>query len=153
MTWTNPPTAVTEMRTMLLASSSFTGAGFASGNVHYPAAALDSVNSSTADTLPVCVLAEEAQERTRYAEGARGLPTGTIAIVLYVDTDTGTLEALARSILDDLLLLGQSQGLPIRSGSVGLCSDATSAQLAADETDTQAKHRSITITVDYGLTA
>lgn len=152
MTWTNPPTAVTELRAMLLASSSFTGASFTSGSVHYPSAAMESDDATSPDAMPLCVLAEESHDRTRYAEGARGLPSGGLSIVLHVDTDTGTLEVLGRSILDDLLLLGQSQGLPIRNGSVGLSSEPDNAQRAADATDTSAQSNSLTISVQYGLT-
>jgi hypothetical protein len=152
MTWISPPSAVDTMRTMLLASSSFTGAGFISASVHYPAAAIETDDATAVDTLPVCVLAEESQERTRYAEGARGLPGGVLSIVLHSDTDAGTLETLARNIVDDLILTGQSTGLPIRGGRVGLCSDPTEGQRAADVTDTNSTFRSISISIEYGLT-
>ncbi len=151
MSWTNPPDAVTQMRTMLLACSSVTGAGFTSPSIHYPAVALETTNATAADALPAIAISEDQHTRTRYAEGARGLPGGTISVSLYMATDAGTLEALARAIADELELLGMSTGLPIRSAEAELCSDPSEPEVAAGETQTQAAHRKITIVVQYGL--
>jgi hypothetical protein len=152
VSWTNPPAAITQMRTMLLACASVTAAGIVSAKIHYPSAAIESDDATTPDALPICVLAEIAHGRQRYAEGAAGLPSGRISAVLTVDTDAGTLEILARAIADELMLASLSGGLPIRNIDTELCSDPTEGQRAADEDDTGAKHRSIEITVDYGLT-
>jgi hypothetical protein len=155
MSLTNPPPAVTALRDMLLACTSVTGAGIATGNIWYPSAVAESDDATAVDALPRAIIGEESFTRSRYAEGARGIPSGTLGVVLQVDTDVGTIETLARSIVDDLELLSHSQGLANVRCTVGLAAEPDKAQIAADDTsgDTSAKFATITMTVDYGLTA
>jgi hypothetical protein len=151
MTWSNPPDAVDALSTMLLACSSFTGAGFTSANIHYPAAAIEvDDGGGSKDALPICLLAETTNSRTPYAEiGVAGLPSGELTAVLYVDTDAGTLEKLARAICKEL---GTVVGLPNLNASAGMCSNPTKGARAADADDhAQASHRAIEITITYGL--
>jgi hypothetical protein len=153
MSLTNPPPAVTALRDMLLACSSVTGATIATANIYYPSAVAESDDATTPAAMPRMVLGEESNTRTRYAEGARGLPQGALTAVLQNDADVGTLETLARSICDDLELLSHSQGLANVRATVGLASEPDAGQRAADETDTSAKFASITIAIEYGLNA
>lgn len=153
MSLTNPPPAVTAVRDMLLACSSVTGAGITTAKIWYPNAVAGSDDATTVDALPRIVLAEEDRSIIRYAEGARGLPQGTLLVTLQIDTDTGTLETLARSVADDLELLSHSQGLPNLRCRTGLASEPDTAQIAGDQTETAARFASITITADYGLSA
>lgn len=152
--WSNPPAAVDALRTMLVACASAISAGLVTAAVHYPDAAAGSDDASTRDTLPRAILAETAHTRRRYAEaGVAGLPGGSLSISLQVDTDPGTLETLARSLADELI--AQSTGLPLVSVDVGLCSDPTPGQRAAVDGDatTLAKFRTITLAVEWGLSA
>jgi hypothetical protein len=151
MTWSNPPEAVDALATMMLDCASFTSAGFASGKIHYPAATISvDDGGGTRDTLPICVLAEVTHQRTPYAEiGVTGLPGGELSATLYVDTDAGTLEKLARNIAKELQAV---IGLPNITASTGLCSNPTKGARATDADDhTQADHRAITINISYGL--
>ncbi|MEY2653898.1 MAG: hypothetical protein RLZZ524_926 [Pseudomonadota bacterium] len=152
MSWSNPTPAVSALRDMLAASSSFTGAGYSSGACHYPNAAI-SPDQGAADALPLALLAETTARRTRFAEsGVAALPGGTLAVTLYADTDAGSIETTARAILADLL--AQATGLPITSGEVGLCSDPEAREYADDDSaSNQSAHRTITITLTYGLGA
>lgn len=154
MVWSNPPTAVSELRTMLVACTSMAAAGLVQARFHYPSAAITSDSDAvTPDTSPLVVLAEEDHRRQRYAEGARGLPGGTLTATIHYDTDPGTLETLGRSCADELLLLGMSQGLPIVDVQIGLASEPTGGARAADENKTTAQTSAITLTITYGLTA
>lgn len=153
MSLTNPPPAVTAMHDMLLLCSSVTGAGIGTSNIWYPAAVAESDDATSPATMPRIILGETDYTKNRYAEGARGLPQGSLSVVLQNDTDAGTLETLARSICDDLEYLSQSSGLANLRCSTTLASEPDSAQRAADETETSAKFASITITAEYGLTA
>lgn len=155
MSLTNPPAAVTALRDMLLSCSSVTGAGIDTDKIWYPSAVAESDDATTPDPLPRIVLGEDAYTRNRYAEGARGLPQGTLTVVLNVDTDAGTIETLARSISDDLELLSHSSGLANVSCQTGLAAEPEPSQRAADDTtgDTSAKFCTIVITVNYGLNA
>jgi hypothetical protein len=153
MSLANPPPAVTAIRDMLLACTSVTGAGIATANIHYPSAVAESDDATTPAAMPRIILAESDYTKNRYAEGASGLPQGSLAIIIQNDTDAGTLETLARAICDDLEFLSQSSGLANLKCSTSLASEPDSAQRAADETETSAKFASITITADYGLNA
>lgn len=153
MSLTNPPPAVTALRDMLLACSSVTGAGMSTGDLYYPSAVAEADDATTPAAMPRMILGEDSYSRTRYAEGARGLPTGNLSAVLQNDTDVGTLETLARAIADDLELLSHSQGLANVRCNVGLASEPDAAQRAAEETDDSSRFASITITVEYGLNA
>lgn len=155
MSLTNPPPAVTALRDMLLACSSVTGAGVTTDTIWYPSAVAESDDATAASALPRIIIGEETFTRSRYAEGARGIPGGTLGIVVHADTDVGTIETLARSIADDLELLSHSQGLANVRCTVGLAAEPDNAQRAADDTtgDTSSKFSAITIAADYGLTA
>jgi hypothetical protein len=155
MSLTNPPPAITALSAMLAACSSATTAGMTAANHWYPSAVAESDDTTTATPLPRMILGEESYTRNRYAEGARGIPQGSLTIVLHVDTDVGTIEVLARAIADDLEYLSQTTGLPNVRCQTGLAAEPDPGQRAADETtgDTSAKFTSITITADYGLTA
>lgn len=155
MTLLNPPPAVTAIRDMLLACSSITGAGITTTSIWYPTAVAESDDATPVDALPRIIVAEDSFTRVRYAEGARGLPTGSLSIVLCVDTDAGTLETLGRAVCGDLEFLSQTQGLANLTASVGMASDPDAAQIAADDTtgDTASRFCTITITASYGLNA
>lgn len=149
MSWSNPPDAVTAFRDMLLLCGSVTGAGFSSGTFHYPAAVLE--GGSTATDVPCCVLQEDDHDRSPYAEGAYGVPTGTVSATFHRDTDAGTLEKMARDACYELSLVTQSSGLAQLRPRVMLASDPSPGSMAADSTETSSKFRSITITATYGL--
>ncbi len=153
MTLTNAPASVTALSAMLAACSSATTAGMTAANHWYPFAVAESDDTTTPTPLPRMILGSDAHTRQRYAEGAYGLPQGQLTIVLQVDADVGTIETLARNIADDLEYLSQTTGLPNDRCQVGTPADPAAGQRAADETDTSAKFATITIAVDYGLTA
>lgn len=155
MTLVSPPDSITAFRDMMLACSSVTGAGLTTGKIWYPSAVAESDDATAVDALPRAILAEEDYTRSRYAEGARGLPGGRISCTVSAAVATGVLEALARSIIDDMELLSHSQGLPNLKGSTGLASEPTPGQRAAADgsTHTDAEFSTISMTFDYGLNA
>lgn len=150
MTWSNPPDAVSELRTMILACAEASAASIVTGSIHYPAANL-APDAGSADAFPVVVLAETSHTRTRYAEaGVTPLPGGTLTMTMHRDTDAGTLEKSARAFAAQLPAV---IGLPISSVVVGLCSDPTEGQIAGDEEASSSLYRSITLEITYGLGA
>jgi hypothetical protein len=153
MSLTNPPASVTALRDMLLACTSVTGAGIDTTKIWYPSSATEADDATTPAALPRMILGEESYTRNRYAEGARGIPSGTLTAVLQADSDIGTLETLARSICDDLEFLSHSQGLANVRCNTALAAEPDAQQRAADETDTSAKFGTIIINVEYGLSA
>jgi len=151
MTWSNPTDAVAALKTMMLACASILEADAA---FHYPSAALgaDSGGGSQ-DSIPLWLLAETDTQRTPYAEaGTIGLPSGTLAATYYKDADAGTIEKYARTIAGELSAI---VGLPNPQVSVQMCSDPSPGALAVDEQGatgtTNAKHRAITLIIQYGL--
>jgi hypothetical protein len=140
---------------MLLLCTSVTGAGMSTTNLWYPNAVAEADDATASAAMPRIVIAEESYTRQRYAEGARGIPQGSLTLVLQADVDAGTIEVLARSICDDLEYLSQSAGLANVRASTSLAAEPESAQIAADDTTgyTAAKFSSINIQVEYGLNA
>ena len=153
MSLTNPPPAVTALRDMIIACASAIAAGIVTARVWYPAAVAESDDATASAAMPRVILGEESYTRNRYAEGARGLPQGTLTAVIQNDTDVGTLETLARALCDDLEFLSHSQGLANVRCNVGLAAEPDAGQRAADETDTSAQFASISIAVEYGLSS
>ncbi len=106
-------------------------------------------NMSVPDAVfPAILLTERNQTRTRYAEAAIPLISGTFTIIYFeTGTDPGELETFARQLV--LELGSQYYGLCFREFSVGLCSDPKPGQRAAGG---NSDYRQISITVQYGLT-
>ena len=148
MSWTNPPPAVDQLRTDLLACTTF-AAVFASNQIHYPAAVLNP-DAGSADTLPICVLSEDSSTPTPVASGGVVIPGGSLTVTLHVATDAGDLEKLARATIKELM--GLVASLPYRGGSTALCSDPTGAQLAQANNSDTTNFRSIEINLTWGLT-
>jgi len=153
MTWANPPDVIVELRAMLIACAGAVSAGLVSGNVHFPYAVAESDDATSADAMPRAVLSETSHSRTRYAEmGTAALPNGQLIVTIDAEgSDVGQTEQLGRTIAAELA--AQSTGLPITGTSVGLCSEESAGRRAADATtgDAKAAYRTITITVDWGL--
>lgn len=145
MTLTNPTTAISTLSTMVKATP--TWATMSASDTWYP-----DLNIRGA-TLPAAVLSPISRVRTPYAAGASGIPSGSARITLFANTDAGTLEGWAESMLDDLVLAGQNSGLPIRGGSTGNCSDPTPGQRAAAQevAAPTVQYRTIDIEIEYGL--
>lgn len=143
MSLTNPTPIVQQMVDQLLLCPSVIAKGITTEvPIWYPSIPLQTA------TLPGLLVVETAQERQRYAEGAIPLISGTFKIVFYeAGTDPGQMEAFARQLAVDLG--SQYYGLCFRSFSVGLCSDPTPGQRAVGG---NADYRSISLTVQYGLT-
>jgi hypothetical protein len=94
MTWTNPPTKVTELKTLLQASTSLTTAGIT--NYHYP------YIDTEVDTLPAVVLGISNTKVQKLSPGEAGI-TGTLICDIYHATYTiGRLEQLAEDVAFDL---------------------------------------------------
>lgn len=146
MTLTNPPAAVEALRDMLLNCATITtDLLMTTGDLWYPKAAKDP-DAGSATSLPFAVLAETDHNRSRYAAGAGGMPTGSLTCVLYVATeDVGIMEQYARDLADELMIL--QTGLPITDVNTTL----------AEEPATSAKHTtpttSITLEIEWGLTS
>ncbi len=129
---TNPPPAIDALADMLDLCSSWGGA-----NIYYPTAA-DSVSGTFAVISPI------DEQRTRYAEGAVPIPSGSLLLTIYKDDTIGNVETLAQAIQKELLTL--SVGLLLRSATVGRCAEAGDALTAGGET-----RKAIDITIEYGL--
>lgn len=146
MSLTNPTPIITQLASQLLLCPSVIAKGFIDDdNIWYPNFAIKT------GTLPAILLVETPQVRTRYAEGAIPLVSGTLKIIYYEDgTDPGSLENFARSLCIDLG--SQYYGICFRDYHVGLCSDPKPGQRAVAEGKPTADYRQITTTVQYGLT-
>lgn len=145
MTWVNAPAIVTQWRDQVVACATVTAAGIVSARAHTTLAI-------QTDTLPAVVMAETAISRERYAEGAGGLPSGTLTAVFYLPSsaysDAGSVETFARAVVKELL--EQPTVIPFREVHSGLCSDPTpGARAAGGNSD----FRTIDITATYGLRA
>jgi hypothetical protein len=137
---TNAPSIVSQLATQLAACASW--AGGSTANMWYPRVAWASA------TLPLAVLEESERTWTPYAAGAGGLAGGTLKVTVhYAQTsDEGTVEALGRQLLKELL--AQDPGIIFRGSDCGLSGTYSSAEAATD-TGTIA----IQLTLAYGLTA
>jgi hypothetical protein len=150
MTLINPPPVVTQLRNQLLLCQSFIDVGIDTAKIHYPNA---SPSGDLADTMPFAVIAEQTQKRTKYAEGAIPLVSGTLGVTIYADETSfptiGDLETFGRQVTLDLG--SQFYGLHIRDSECGLASDLSPGQRAAEEDTPQAAYRTISLTFHYGL--
>jgi hypothetical protein len=140
MSLTNPPAIVTQLSTQLAACTSWPGG--ATSNHWYPNVVWASAS------LPLAVLEETDRTWTPYASGAGGLQGGTLRATIHyaASSDIGTVEAIGRTLLGELLL--QTPGICFRASDCGLSGTYTSAEAATD-TGTIA----LQITLSYGLTA
>lgn len=136
MTLTNAPIALSAFADMVVACAAWTGGSVA---LWYPTA-----TNAVSGTFMVLVLVEERRER--YAEGMRGIPSGTIVAMLHADDTAGNVEQLAQTLIDQLM--SQSTGLLLRGASASLCAEAGPAREAGGES-----RKAIDITVTYGLNA
>lgn len=136
MSLTNPPAIVTQFSTQLAACASWT-TGTAG---HWYPSAVGNIATLHA------VLASLTETRTRYAEGADGLPSGTLKAMVYVPDTIGNAELLGRALI--LELCAQYTGLMFTSGNVGLSADPGPAKVASGDT-----LQAIELTVNYGLSA
>jgi hypothetical protein len=146
MTLVNPTPIITQLAAQLLLSPTVIAKGFTTdADIWYPNLSLK------AATFPALLLVETPQKRTRYAEGALPLISGTLKIIYYeAGTDPGSLENFARSLCIDLG--SQYYGICFRDYEVGLCSDPKPGQRAVADGKPNADYRQITTTVQYGLT-
>jgi hypothetical protein len=130
---TNPPTAISALATMLDLC-----AGYAM-DTYYPEAP-----SNTSGTFAIISPIDE--RRTRYAEGATSIPSGSLLLTLYRDTTIGTLEAQAMLVQKQVTSL--ATGLLLRGATVGRCAEAGPSLNAGGHT-----RKAIDITIEYGLNA
>lgn len=137
MTWTNPPPILTQLRGQLVACAAWTGG---TATVHYP-----ELTGLTSATFPLAVLSELRPRSTPYAEGAGGIAGGELQIVIYGTDTVGNMEALGRSILDQLL--AQVTGIVWQPAEAGLSSDPSPGKIAGN-----AAVRSVTLRLPWGLT-
>jgi hypothetical protein len=148
------PAQIARLRTHLQACQAWLDAGGAEAQVHYP-----SINASGAigngDTLPAALLMRGDTGRMKYAEGARGLPSGDLEVVFYLDgaefPTASTVETFADAVLDQLL--AQDTGLPWQRGNAGLASDPTQGARAAKTGAKPHDYRTISLFLQYGLNA
>lgn len=98
--------------------------------------------SGTAGTF--ATLAPLEERRTRYAEGATGIPGGSIELTIFRDASIGVVETQGQAIMKELSSL--SVGLAGISPSSGLCSEAGPSLTAGGES-----RKAFQVTVSYGL--
>lgn len=135
MSLVNPTSMVSQLSTQLAACASWT----ATTTDHwYPEVDWASVSTRAA-------VLSDTRSLEQYAAGASGIKSGVLTIQIIHTTFTiGQLEDFAQDILDELL--AQTSGIPFLSGECGLSSDVQEAETAGGTA-----HRSITITLPYGL--
>ncbi len=146
------PTAITELRTMLLACASVVTVGIPSGRFYYPDVAITSDAGTTVATKPYAILAESSHTRTPFAgPGVIGLPSGSLAASFHFDPSMtiGAVEGFCRDVCSELMI--QMTGLPIRSASAELSSEPTPGALASDATQATTAEIQATVTVEWGL--
>ena len=139
MSLVNAPAIVSQLSAQLAACAGWTGG---TGNHWYPKVPwADAV-------LPLAVLEEADRTNTSYAAGAGGIVGGTLKITIHhaQTSDDGTVETLARTLLDQLL--AQDPGILFRNSDCGISGTFSTAEAATD-TGTIA----ITLSLTYGLTA
>lgn len=148
------PSQLTALKSQLNACASWVTAGGATGQIHYPQINPSGVVGS-ADTLPAALLERGQLRRIKYAEGAKGVPAGSLAITLYLSSSTYTsasaCEALADAIAEELT--ATDAGLPITEVEVEEASDPSPAAKAAKETSPAkvTDFRTVRMVVQYGL--
>lgn len=122
MSLTNAPGIVTQLATQLAACASWPGG--ATTNMWYPRVAWASA------VLPLAVLEESDRNAAVYASGANGITSGSLKITLHYATssDDGTVETIARTLLDELL--AQTPGIIFRTGDCALSGTFTPAEVA-----------------------
>ena len=135
MTLTDAPPIITLIDTALQACASFPGGS----TTWYP-------ECSPSQSGTVFIIGEESCDVTKFAQGAQGALSGTLEIVARGAYTIGALETLARALARELV--AQDAPLPIRSVTIGLCSDPSPSDIAGGET-----RRTISISVSYGLNA
>lgn len=156
MSWpaASTPAQIDRLRTHLQACATWVAAGGAETRIHYPL-----INPSgtigTADALPAALLLRGETGRTKFAEGARGLPGGDLEVVFYLPADAfptaAACEAFADAVLDELL--AQDTGLPWQTGSAGMASAPAQPARAAATGPKPTDYRSISLFLTYGLSA
>lgn len=150
MSLSNPPPAVTALRDMLLLCASVTSYGIDTVKIWYPEATA-TPDAGTAVTLPYLVVAEPSSARTRYADGAGGLPSGLLTATVYAVDTIENLETLGRAIEKELQEL--QVGLYISDARSELAGRTSLAAEAQAQNDTGANISGIQVTVTYGLGA
>lgn len=136
MTLTNAPDVITQFSTQLAACSSWTTG---TAGHWYPSSV------GTIATLHA-VLASMNEERTKYAEGASGVPSGTLRANVFVPTSLGDAETLGRALIKELT--DQDTGLAFRGGSCALAGEAGPSSVAGGDS-----MQEIEINMSFGLSA
>jgi hypothetical protein len=104
MSFTNPPAKMTEFRTALLASTTFSSLGILSAQIHYP-----TVDLSTA-TFPLALVGIQSGKSIRVSDGEY-IGSGELICSIRSKThDIGQLETAAESICADLVGFSQGTG-------------------------------------------
>lgn len=137
MTLTNPPAIISQFSTQLQACASWVAAGLSS-NVWYPEA-------PEGTTGPFVVLGFGTQQFTKYAEGAAPVRSGDLFFTIWKSDSIGNLEALAQSILSELMT--SDSGIPFREGDGMTATAVGDAKEAAGET-----LYGVSASVTHGLT-
>ena len=146
MTLTFPPDAVTALRDMLLDCTAVTLAGLGTNSIYYPELTIDP-DAGDADTVPCALIMQTGYNRSSFAEGAQGLPGGSLSVVFYLSGDgIGSTEQFAQDVCSQLM--EQQTGLPITNATHDEAKRATSG-LRANNTE----YTTVDIQIDWGLTA
>ena len=130
---TNPPPQISALANMLDLCASH------ALDIYYPEA-----TAGTAGNFSIISPMDE--RRTRYADGAASIPSGSILLTIYRDTTIGTLETQGQAVQKELTSL--AVGLLLRGATVGRCAEAGPALNAGGHT-----RKAIDVTVEYGLNA
>ncbi len=138
MSLTDPPEIITQLSTQLAACASWT---VGSAGNWYPEAP-----GSTATTHAVLVPA--ISDIDRYAEGANGLSSGTLWILVYVvgTAALGAAETLGKNLMKELM--AQHAGISFRRMNCALAQDPGAAKTVGGSTIIP-----LLITIEYGLSA
>lgn len=145
------PAAIASLKTMLESSMTWNALTIATGGrtIHYPTVNLNG-ESGAASPLPVIVIFPTNAQRTKFAVGAAGVAGGELVVRLHMTGDEAAVEAAGNGILNDLM--SNDAGLAIHSGTCSPPSDPTPGMRAANATGHITNYRTITITLQYGLT-
>jgi hypothetical protein len=143
MSWpsvTVPP-AVSALRDMLVASTTFIAAGGIESSVDYPIA-------DFSESMPRALIIQESERRQVYSAGAGALPTGTLTIEFYDVAKESAIETTAFAIARDIA--ANQTGLLIRNVSCGMAMEPSVGENAA-EVDGESKGiYGVQITVEHG---
>lgn len=127
MSWTNPPTKITEARDALIlcAAAPTLGCGTTASH-HYPEAGLKST------ALPFCVLSESEYSAERHAPG-ESYARGQISVTYYLDPGTITIGQAEEAGHDLVLQLSEltDANLFITGATRSLCSRVRRSKVAA----------------------